>query len=333
MHRPHWMQPRLAPVADIDSGRTDAHALLAVDAVAGRLALRAQFIRQARRTARLAAVIAISDVERVFVGQRRLDARPRAHIETDLLAHVAGERVGGESQNADPEIGDERRLAGGEMLHQRRRIGEIEHPGAAGPPRHHQPEKVLRGLAGVGLGGPFAAVALHVLAAVAFGEPLDGEEQIGPHRLRAEIAAPDPAGDRVHQEQHDRGHDQQAGDVIDLLRPDLDEEEIEPPVGEIDQHRLRGRVRTAIPAHERQQIIDAQGDQQHRPFDAAEGAVHALRINLAPWRIERGIVTGRLGAYFGRRYQSRQIGRRGRRLIERQGAHGLHNHFSPPPKL
>ncbi len=28
------------------------------------------------------------------------------------------------------------------------------------------------------------------------------------------------------------------GDVVEFLRPDLDEEEIEAPVGEVDEHRL-----------------------------------------------------------------------------------------------
>ena len=185
----------IGAAADIDAGRADMHALQAIDAVAGRLAVRAQLLGLLDRAARLAAVVAIGDVERVFVGQRRLDARPRAHIEADLLAHMAGERIGGEGEDADPGIGDERRLPGGELLHQRRRVGEIENPGAAGPPRHHQPEEMLDALARPGFGGPFAGVALHVLAAVAFDEALDGEEQIGPHRLRAEIAAPDAAGD------------------------------------------------------------------------------------------------------------------------------------------
>ena len=67
----------------------------------------------------------------------------------------------------------------------------------------------------------------HALAAVAFDPALDGVEQIGPYRLRAQIAAPDAAAEGVHQEQRDRGEDQQAGEVVDLLRPQLDEEEIE----------------------------------------------------------------------------------------------------------
>ncbi len=138
------------------------------------------------------------------------------------------------------------------------------------------------------------AVALHVLAAVALDQALDGLEQVGPHRLRAEIAAPDAAGDRVHQEQRHRRQDQQAGEVVDFLRPDLDEEEIEAPVREVDQHRLVRRVGAAVPAHERQQVIDAEGDDQHHPFDLAERAVHALRIDLAARRVERDLVLGRL---------------------------------------
>src|SRR3974390_2978924 len=54
--------------ADVNAGRADAQALLTVGAVAGRLAHRAQLFRLRNRTARLAAVVAVSDVERVFVG-------------------------------------------------------------------------------------------------------------------------------------------------------------------------------------------------------------------------------------------------------------------------
>ena len=85
-----------------------------------------------------------------------------------------------------------------------------------------------------------------------------GMEKVGPHRLRAQIAAPDAAGDRVHQEQRHGGEDQKAGEVIDFLRPELDEEEIEAAVRKIDQHRLVRQVRAAVPAHEGQKIIDAE---------------------------------------------------------------------------
>ena len=184
-------------------------------------------------------------------------------------------------------ISDERRLKGRQVLDQRRRVGEIENPGAAGPPRDHQPQKCLAAVRATRSERPRLPVAHQMLAPVALDPALDGIEQIGPHRLRTEIAAPDPSGDRVHQEQRHRRDDQQAGQVVDLLRPDLDEEEIEAPVGKIDQHRLARRVRAAIPAHERQQVVDAERDGQHRPFDAAERAGDALRIDLLPRRVER----------------------------------------------
>src|SRR5689334_7013343 len=109
---------------------------------------------------------------------------------------------------------------------------------------------MLGAFAGPGSERPLASVALHVFAAVAFNQAFDREEQIGPHRLRAEIAAPDAPGDGVHQKQADCRQDQQAGEVIDFLRPQLDEEEIETPARKVDQHRLRWGAGAAVPAYE-----------------------------------------------------------------------------------
>ena len=279
----------LRAVADVDAGRAHGDALVTIDAVAGRQALVAQLLGLLHRGARLAAVIAIGDVERPFVGQRRLDARPRAHVDAYLLAHEAGERVGGEGEHPDPQIGDERRLAGGELLHQGRRVGEIEHPGTAGPPGDHQPDGVLGDELERARNVELGLVLLHALAAVALDDALDRVEQVGPYRLWAQIAAPDAAADGVHQEQRHGGDDQEAGEIVDLLRPDLDEEEIEAPVGEIDQHRLARRGRPAVPAHERQQVVDAEAERHQPPFDSAEGAGDALRIDLGARRIERPV--------------------------------------------
>jgi hypothetical protein len=63
------------------------------------------------------------------------------------------------------------------------------------------------------------ALTLQVLAPVAFCQTLDRLKQVGPDGLRAEIAAPDAAGDGVQEEQRDGRDDQQAGEVVDLLRP------------------------------------------------------------------------------------------------------------------
>ena len=268
--KPALNAAEIGAVADIDPGRAHHHALQAVDAIAGRKPVQAQRFVLLDRPARLAAIVAVGDVEGIFVDERRLNPRPGTHVDADLLAHMPGQRIGRERQYADPRIGRERRLQGGEVPDQGGGVGEIEHPGAAGPPGDHEPEKVLGRLAGQVGRRPRSPIAQHVLAAIAFDPALDGQEKIGPNRLRAEIAAPEPAGDRVHQEQGHRRQDEQAGEVIDLLRPKLDEEEVEAPARQVDQHRLVGRAGSPVPADERQRVVDPERDQQQDPFDPAD---------------------------------------------------------------
>ena len=184
---------------------------------------------------------------------------------------------------------------------------------------------MLAGFSQQPVGGHCLRVGAHMFATVAFEQAFDSKEQIGPDRLRAEIAAPYAAGDGVHQEQADRGEDQQAGEVIDFLRPQLDEEEIEPAVAEIDQHCLRRRVRSAIPPHEGQQIIDTQRNGEHDPFDAAKAAGDALRINFAPRRIERDVV-------LGLRHKRRRRHQFGLRLFH-EFFEGRHARFSPSGRV
>ena len=205
---------------------------------------------------------------------------------------MTGEDIGRCGEDADPEIGDERGLEGRELLHQRRRVGKVEYPGAAGPPGDHDPEEVLeRDLAKM-VEPPVALVALHALAPVALDPTLHRVEQVCPHRLRAHVAAPQPSCDRVHQEQNHRRNDEEAGEIIDLLRPQLDEEEVEAPMREVDQHGLVGQAGPTIPPHERQQIIGSERDAQDRPFDAAERAMDRLRIDLLPFFVERSLDEG-----------------------------------------
>ncbi len=70
------------------------------------------------------------------------------------------------------------------------------------------------------------------------------------------------------------------GHEEEFLRPDLDEEEIEAAVGEIDQHRLVGRIGPAIPADPGRQVVDAERDQHHQPFEAAEMAFARFLGNI-----------------------------------------------------
>ena len=91
-------------------------------------------------------------------------------------------------------------------------------------------------------------VELDAGVAVAFDGAFDDEKQVDPDGLRAGIAAPGPADRRGEQEQAEAGHHQQPGDEVELLRPDLDEEEVEAPVGQVDQDGLVGGVRARDPS-------------------------------------------------------------------------------------
>ena len=55
----------------------------------------------------------------------------------------------------------------------------------------------------------------------------------------------------------------------------------------VQQDGLVGQAGPAVPAHEGQQIIDRQPDDQQRPFDPPEPAMDGLRIHLLAGRIKR----------------------------------------------
>ena len=169
--------------------------------------------------------------------------------------------------------------------------------------------------------GPGTPIALHLLAAFALEDALDREVEVGPHRLRAEVAAPNAAGQRVHQEQHEGGDDHQAGDVIDFLRPDLDEEEVEATAGKVEQDRLVRLAGRTRPAQERQQIVDRHADHEDRPLQAAERARHRRGIDLLLVFVEAGAGIGT--AIDTHRIPSLRRGPRQIRRIDRPTAHVL----------
>src|SRR5690606_36380965 len=109
-----------------------------------------------------------------------------------------------------------------------------------------------------------------------FDGALDNEIKINPDGLRAGIAAPGAARDGGYEKQAKARHDEQAGDVVEFLRPDFDEEEIEAAIGKIDQHRLIRRIGAAIPAQPWRQIVAAERNEHDNPLEAPELALNAL---------------------------------------------------------
>ena len=161
-----------------------------------------------------------------------------------------------------------------ELAGERRRVAEVEHEGAAGREADGEPGEVRHALLEELDRTPAALVERDARVAVALPEALDHDHQIGPHRLRAGVAAPDAAGDGGDEEQRQRRQHQQAGDEVELLRPDLEEEEEEAVVGHVEQHGLVGQVGPAIPAQPGQRVVDAERDRHHQPLDA-RGSGHA----------------------------------------------------------
>ena len=121
-------------------------------------------------------------------------------------------------------------------------------------------------------------------------------EQVGPHGLRAGIAAPCASHGAGDEEQPDTRHDEQARDEIEFVRPDLDAEHVEAAVGEIDQHRLIGRIGSTLPADPRRDVIDRQRDDHDQPFEPAERTVDPLVVH------ELALFVEPLWQFFARRF-------------------------------
>ncbi len=144
---------------------------------------------------------------------------------------------------------------------------------------------------------PLGIPQAHTRVAVAFDPAFDKNEKIGPDGLGAGIATPHATKGRGEQKQPQPRHDQKARDEIELVRPDLDPEEVETPAGQIDQHRLIGQVRSAIPADPRRQIVNRKGNGHDPPLEGAELA----RDSAGKDGLSRSIeARGRLIAHFTR---------------------------------
>ena len=100
------------------------------------------------------------------------------------------------------------------------------------------PQDVLGALAQQLVRAPRRRVELHARAAVALGPALHPQEDLGPHRLRTGVAAPQAAGDRGEEEQRQRGDDQQPGEEDEILRPEHQAEDVELARRQVEQHRL-----------------------------------------------------------------------------------------------
>ncbi len=142
---------------------------------------------------------------------------------------------------------------------------------------------------------PRFGVELHPVAPVALDLPLDPEKKVRPDRLRTGVAAPHAAEERVGEKEGQRCDNQQAGEIVHLLRPELNEEAIEPLMRNIDENRLVRQARPTIPSYEGNDVVDAEGCQQYNPFDAPVSSPDPLRVDFLGHFIQWAVVVDLLG--------------------------------------
>ena len=261
------------------------HASQAVDAVAVPLPA---FASLGFFAAWFATPLLIGHHQRVLVEHRGLKARPGAHIGANLLAGHSRQEIGGGGQDDDRAVDHAGGFANEELAEQRRGVNEVQAPGAAGQEGDGQPNGVFADLPDRLLERIVLLVQAHPSVAVSLDQALDPHEKIGPDGLRAGVSTPNPPGHRGGEKQTNRGQHQQPGQVINFLRPDLDEKEVGPGVGQVGEDRLVGRIGAAIPANERSQVVDGQQNGQGRPFNSPKPSGDLSRINLLPAGVEAG---------------------------------------------
>src|SRR5450830_2102705 len=208
----------LQAVTDVDAGGADLHAHRAVDAVAQALGLvvgaflaRATLFAPAR---------VVGDDQGILVEHHALEARIGAHVDAHLFAQPAGVAVGGEGEEADPEVRPAIGLAGEEVKHQFADRREVADEGHAGDKTDQQPQRVLAEFAQELVGAHRRIVQLDALVAVAFGDLFAPHEDPRPHALRAGIPAPDTPGVHRDEEQAKGRDDQDAREEDEVLGPE-----------------------------------------------------------------------------------------------------------------
>ncbi|MNZ55114.1 hypothetical protein D3C78_730330 [compost metagenome] len=280
----------LQAVTDVDAGGADLHAHGAVDAVAQARGLVVQVFFA--RAAGFATARVVGNDQRVLVEHHALEARVGAHVHAHLLAQPAGVAVGGEGEEADPEVGPAIGLAGEEFDGQFANRREVADEGHAGDEADQQPQAVLGELAQELVAAHGGSVELHALVAVALGDLFAPHENPGPHALRAGVAAPHPAGEHGDEEQAEGGHDEDARKQDEVLRPDGGAEDVELALGQVPPH---GLVATPVQPHgaEVQQEQHSPADHAQAPEQAGEGT----GVDLFP----RGVEVDGILPFVGRR--------------------------------
>ena len=202
-----------------------------------------------------------------------------------LLPHPPGIAVGGQRVEHDPE-----RLPSAQIPQDRadaqvadRR--EVADERVAGPDGKRDPRRVLQRLFHEFFERCRRRIEAHARLPLAFDLALDPQEDFRVDRLRARVAAPQPAGHGGEQKQRQRRQDQQHGQVDDVLRPEHDAEDVELARGQIEQHRL-----AVVPVQPRQAVEDHLRHDHQRDAPVGKRSGDRARIDLLADLVEADFV-------------------------------------------
>ena len=136
--------------------------------------------------------------------------------------------------------------------------GEITDETDTGGKRHPCPQAIFKDALAPFSATPRLARKFELLGAVTFNFLLNPEEDFGVNGVRTGITAPHAPQESGRKEEQQRKAKQDEGKQNEILRPDIEAEDIETAMRHIEENGL-----TPVPLEERQDVEDA--EQQNVP--------------------------------------------------------------------
>ena len=226
------------------------------------------------RSPGFAAHCVVGDDQGVPVEHRALESRIGTHVLAHLLAQETCVAPCGQCIEQHPELLPAtplKRRAGRQLRDRAEKTDE----GESRPQREYQPQEMFRALAQDLLAVPRSCIELHPAAAVAFGPSLHPQEYFRPDRLRTGVPAPYPAGQRSEEEQGHARDNQQHRQEDEILRPEIQPEDVELARRQVEQHGL-----PSIPAQPRKGVEHAEQYHHGGKPQGLEPSRHVARVDL-----------------------------------------------------
>ena len=190
------------------------------------------------RAAWIAAAGVVGDDQGVLVDQSALEARVGAHVLAHLLPQEARVAVSSGAIEQHPEGVPRRHVEGDYCGGQFPDGREVADEAEAGDQREGQPDSLLGALAQELVHAPRCLIQPHSRDAVTLDLAFGPHEDLGVDRLRAGVAAPEPASHSGEEEQGQGRKHQQRRQKDQVLRIKQQAEDVEALRLQIEQHGL-----------------------------------------------------------------------------------------------